>query len=68
MVSARLRADLTSCRGAGQCAFQAPALFDQDEEDGRVVILRPEPSEEEIPLAKHAVAACPNRALTIEGR
>ncbi|GAB2863326.1 ferredoxin [Actinocorallia aurea] len=60
----RLRADLTACRGAGQCVFTAPELFDQDDEEGRVVLLPvagPDPER-----AARAVQACPNRALTLE--
>ncbi|MFC9969622.1 ferredoxin [Spirillospora sp. NPDC127200] len=66
MVSgARLEADRTACRGAAQCVFNAPELFDQDEAEGLVVVLRPDPGPAELPQARRAVAACPNRAIAL---
>ncbi|REF00789.1 ferredoxin [Thermomonospora umbrina] len=61
----RLSADRDACRGAGQCAFHAPDLFDQDEEEGLVVLLHDEPADDRLPSARRAVAACPNRAITL---
>jgi ferredoxin len=65
MVNARLVADRAACRGAGQCAFNAPGLFDQDEEEGLVVVLQPFPSTEQLASARTAVAACPNAAVDL---
>jgi ferredoxin len=64
MVS-RLGVDREACRGAGQCVFNAPDLFDQDEQEGLVVLLRSVPSAEQLALAERAVAACPNRAISL---
>ncbi|WP_232835895.1 ferredoxin [Actinocorallia populi] len=61
----RLHADLDRCRGAGQCVFTAPDLFDQDDVEGKVVILVPSPGPDRLPLADRATVACPNRALTL---
>ncbi|XVQ08544.1 ferredoxin [Spirillospora sp. CA-255316] len=58
-------ADHAACRGAGQCAFNAPDLFDQDEEEGLVVVLQPFPGAERLATARTAVAACPNAAIAL---
>lgn len=61
----KITADQTVCVGAGNCAFTAPELFDQDE-DGTVVVIKevPDPDEEE--AAREAEAFCPSGAITIE--
>jgi ferredoxin len=64
MVS-ELRADRALCRGAGQCAWGAPELFDQDEAEGLVIVLRPSPAGDQLPLARRAVRTCPNRAISL---
>ena len=54
------------CVGAGQCVLVDPEAFDQDDSDGLVVVLRPEPhSDDEILRAKEAVNVCPGRALSL---
>lgn len=59
----RIVADRGACRGAGQCVFTAPELFDQDDVEGRVVVLVAEPDDPA--SASRAVQACPNRALSL---
>ncbi|WP_228981150.1 ferredoxin [Streptomyces sp. DH12] len=62
-----LHADRERCQGAGMCALTAPDLFDQDPEDGRVVLRRPAPAYEAGPTgarAREAAALCPAGALT----
>ncbi|WP_179826873.1 ferredoxin [Nocardiopsis aegyptia] len=39
----RITVDRNVCAGAGLCALTAPEVFDQDEEDGLVRLLMPEP-------------------------
>jgi ferredoxin len=63
MVS-RLSVDRDACRGAGQCAYNAPALFDQDEE-GLVVLVNPAPARDQLPRARRAVRACPNGVIAL---
>lgn len=60
----RVRADRTVCVGAGMCALTAPEVFDQDDEDGRVVLLTPEPSPDLREAVAEAVELCPSGALT----
>lgn len=65
MSRVRVEADPDLCIAAGMCVFTAPAVFDQNERDGRVVIRSEpiEPSEEE--LARTAVELCPSGALMV---
>lgn len=53
-----------ACVGAGQCALVAPDLFDQDD-DGIVLLLEPEPDESLLPDAQRAARLCPARAITV---
>ncbi|GFE13621.1 ferredoxin [Streptomyces glebosus] len=55
-------ADRDVCVGAGQCAVTAPELFDQDEDDGLVLVLR-QPGQGDEEAARKAVSLCPARAL-----
>ncbi|MFJ9854809.1 ferredoxin [Streptomyces sp. NPDC101150] len=58
-----IHADRDACVGAGQCAVTAPELFDQNEDDGLVVLLRQPAQGEEEAAARKAVSLCPARAL-----
>tara|TARA_R110000782_G_scaffold270464_2_gene371432 strand:- start:3009 stop:3167 length:159 start_codon:yes stop_codon:yes gene_type:complete len=49
---------------SGACVLHAPDIFDQDE-DGVVVLLVEEPSEELHEQALAAAAACPANVITI---
>ncbi|RAY11358.1 ferredoxin [Actinomadura craniellae] len=61
----RVRIDPERCRGAGQCAFTAPEVFDQDEDTGLVVLLLAEPPDTARPAVERAAAACPNRVIDL---
>jgi ferredoxin len=64
----RIVADQDRCVGAGQCVLVDPEAFEQDDKDGTVIVLRPEPqSEQEIARAKEAVNVCPGRTLSLKG-
>jgi ferredoxin len=60
----RITADTTVCVGAGQCAMVADELFDQDD-DGIVMLLEPEPDASQEAAARRAVSLCPARAISI---
>uniref|UniRef100_A1UKV2 Ferredoxin n=2 Tax=unclassified Mycobacterium TaxID=2642494 RepID=A1UKV2_MYCSK len=53
------------CVSAGQCAFTSPALFDQRDDDGVVVLLN-QPIADQHDDARRAVESCPARAIDIE--
>ncbi len=60
-----VRADRGLCVGAGVCARIAPAVFDQDEEEGLVVVLDGHPEDAAAEAARRAVEGCPSGALSI---
>jgi ferredoxin len=60
----RINADREVCCSSGMCALTAPDVFDQDEDDGRVVVLVPEPGAAQEAAAREAVELCPSGALS----
>jgi ferredoxin len=61
----RIIADTEACASSGMCALTAPEYFDQDDEDGRVVVLAAEAASSEGEVAD-AVRLCPANALRLE--
>jgi ferredoxin len=61
----KIEVDREVCCSSGMCVLTAPDLFDQDEDDGRVVVLVAEPPEESQDLARQAAQLCPSRAITV---
>ncbi|MFF0813957.1 ferredoxin [Rhodococcus sp. NPDC003318] len=63
----RIIVDESRCVGAGQCVLVSPDLFEQNDDDGTVIVLRPHPEgDAETAQAKEAVAVCPGRTLSLE--
>jgi ferredoxin len=62
----RVVADRTRCVGAGQCVLAAPAVFDQDEDEGLVVVLQEEPGAELADGVRRAEGNCPAMAIEVE--
>ncbi|WP_405792572.1 ferredoxin [Streptomyces sp. NBC_01506] len=60
----RITTDIDKCVGAGQCAYSAPAFFDQDEY-GIVTVLDRSPDLDRFHLVRAAVDQCPSGALTL---
>ncbi len=58
----RVTADRTVCVGAGLCALTAPEVFDQDD-DGLVTVLAPEPATALHRAARQAGRLCPSGAI-----
>ncbi|MCW2567844.1 MAG: PimF protein [Mycobacterium sp.] len=63
----RVVVDTDRCRGAGLCALTAPAVFDQSEDDGTVVVLDPEPPPGQNEAVHRAEELCPNAVIHTEG-
>lgn len=61
----RIEADPEVCVGSGMCALTVPDLFDQSEDDGTVVVLRPEPPADRAAAVRGAVGRCPSGALRL---
>ncbi|OUD04125.1 ferredoxin [Streptomyces swartbergensis] len=62
----RLSADRDRCAGAGMCALTAPEVFDQDDEEGLVVLLHPVPLPGQWAAARMAVGLCPAGAIALD--
>ncbi len=61
----RVSVDVDRCCGSGQCGLTAPDVFDQDE-DGIVVLLTPEPPAAATAAVLTAADCCPVQAITVE--
>lgn len=53
------------CISTGQCVLAAPEVFDQDDEQGLVVVLAPEPTAAHQEAAREAAAMCPVSAIAL---
>ena len=62
----RIDVDRDRCVGSGACEALAPEVFEVDD-DGILLVHRPEPTEDELPDVRDAVSACPTRALSLAG-
>lgn len=58
--------DRDKCVGSGECVFTVPDVFDQDEDDGIVVLLTDAPEEEHWDSARQAARQCPANAIRVE--
>ncbi|MDP9792989.1 ferredoxin [Catenuloplanes nepalensis] len=54
------------CCGAGQCVLAAPAVFDQRDDDGVVILLDPEPPAAEHARVRDAITLCPAAVITVQ--
>jgi len=61
----KIVADREVCIGAGMCVRTATGLFDQDADDGCVIVLKTQVEGMEADLARRAVSNCPSGALSI---
>lgn len=61
----RLEADLDLCVSAGMCVMTAPEIFDQDPDDGRVILLKQEIEPDQLDAVREAVGLCPSAALSL---
>jgi ferredoxin len=61
----KLVVDKSRCIGAGQCVLKAPRVFDQQEDDGMVILLAESPSAEDQDAARLAARVCPAEAITV---
>jgi ferredoxin len=61
----KVTADREVCIGSGNCVFSAPAVFDQDDDEGLVVLLTAQVGPQDAAAVRDAVAHCPSGALLI---
>lgn len=62
-MTANVTVDLTVCQGMASCAMEAPDIFGIDEDDGKSVVLTPEPVD--AAQATAAARLCPTGAITV---
>jgi ferredoxin len=60
----RIEVDRDLCASTGGCEAVAPDVFEIGD-DGVLVVLRPEPADDEVAHVHDAVDACPTRALRL---
>jgi ferredoxin len=56
-----------TCISSGNCVSAAPHLFDQDDEEAKVVLLDPSPPAEHRMAIEDAVSSCPVGAISLSG-
>jgi ferredoxin len=61
----RIVTDTGRCVGAGQCALTEPAVFDQSDEDGTVVLLTDHAEGDTLAKVREAIDLCPSQALSV---
>ena len=62
----KVTVDQGKCVSAGNCVAHAPDVFDQDEDDGSVVLLVPEPAPDRADDVRQAAEACPAHAILVQ--
>lgn len=68
MSGMRVHVDRDRCIGAGLCVMSAPAVFDQEDESGLVVLLDETPTDADAGHArKIAEHICPSKAVRVTG-
>ncbi|HEX4830955.1 MAG TPA: ferredoxin [Trebonia sp.] len=61
----RVHADRDSCVSSGQCVLAAPEVFDQDDDEGVVLVKADRPPPGLAPDVRRAAMMCPARAITV---
>jgi ferredoxin len=62
----RITIDWALCDGNAMCVFEAPAVFELDDNDD-LIVLQPTPAADQRAGVEAASRACPKHAITIEG-
>lgn len=63
----KVEVDAANCIGSGQCVLAAPEVFDQNEDDGVVVLLNDAPPAEQSGPVREAATVCPASVIRILG-
>jgi len=64
-MSWEIRVDRARCAGSGLCLAQVPAVFDQSEDDGKVLLNTPVPEPALAAAVRVAAGRCPSGAITL---
>ena len=57
--------DKSRCIGSGMCLYAEPNVFDQDEDDGIVILLEEFPDPTHLDNVRHAARTCPGQAIRV---
>lgn len=55
----RIAVDVGRCVGAGVCVMAAPDVFDQNDDDGVVIVLDDQPAADQHTAVRDAATRCP---------
>lgn len=61
----KIELDIDKCVGAGVCVLAAPEVFDQNDDDGIVIVLDDRPSALHLPGVRDAAARCPAAVIRL---
>lgn len=61
----RVSVDTGLCCGSGSCVLSAPEVFDQDDDNGLVVLLAEQPPEHQWEAVEEALECCPTGAISV---
>ncbi|MBB5937026.1 ferredoxin [Streptomyces zagrosensis] len=61
----KVRVEEDACVASGMCAYLAPEVFDQRDDDGVVVVLQEAPGEDQHEAVWDAVRNCPAQVLSL---
>ena len=59
----KIKIDMNLCIGSGMCTGIAPQLFELDD-NGKLIVLNPEPGPEHMRVLNAAIACCPVEAIS----
>lgn len=62
----KVSVDQEKCVASGQCVMTSPEVFDQDDEEGLVVLVEETPPQEAAGAVRQAAAMCPASAIAVE--
>lgn len=68
MTRRQITVDYERCCGSGMCALSAPEVFDQQDDDGTVVLMMHFPPDGKESSVEAAVENCPCGAIALEER
>lgn len=62
----RVSANSETCAVSSLCVYRVPQVFDQDKEEGTVVVIDPQPPAELHEAVLSAERACPTRSIRVD--
>jgi ferredoxin len=62
----KVTVDQPKCVSAGNCVAYAPDVFDQDEDDGSVILLEESPAPDRADDVRQAAETCPAHAIFVQ--